>query len=157
MEVAAARLRTVGFCWHDPGPGLAALAHPGGVLVRWQVGSVLGRARHGTATTPGPTSSVHGAEAGGYVRGHTALPPPLESVLDEVDVPVLAAGGVGTAPRRGRGAHRRSRLSRRIRVGTRIEAMALYTDEAVAAVTEVRGAAVVVRELAEGAERLLAR
>lgn len=38
---------------------------------------------------------VQGIEAGGHVRGHSALLPLLSAVLDVADVPVLAAGGIG--------------------------------------------------------------
>ena len=38
---------------------------------------------------------VQGIEAGGHVRGHSALLPLLSAVLDVTDVPVLAAGGIG--------------------------------------------------------------
>ncbi|MGH9252630.1 MAG: NAD(P)H-dependent flavin oxidoreductase [Acidimicrobiales bacterium] len=36
-------------------------------------------------------------KAGGHVRGSTGLLPLLDSVLDSVDIPVLAAGGITTA------------------------------------------------------------
>ncbi|MFF5991201.1 NAD(P)H-dependent flavin oxidoreductase [Prauserella flavalba] len=240
VEFAAERFRIVDFFWHDPDPALVALAHTGGALVLWQVGSV-GEARQ-AVDAGADMVAVQGAEAGGHVRGHTALLPLLESVLDEVDVPVLAAGGIGTA--RGVAAVLAAGAAG-VRVGTRfiattesgahpgyvaallaagpdsteisdgfadcplcatvprarvlrsavaavsalggdtvgsmtvhgetitlparaglpphrgvrghVEAMALYAGEAVAAVTEVRDAAEVVRELAEGAERLLSR
>ena len=41
--------------------------------------------------------AVQGTEAGGHVRGHSELRPLLESVLGRVEVPVLAAGGIGDA------------------------------------------------------------
>jgi nitronate monooxygenase len=40
---------------------------------------------------------VRGAEAGGHGRDAMAPLPLLQAVLDRVDVPVLAAGGIGTA------------------------------------------------------------
>ena len=36
-------------------------------------------------------------EAGGRIRGRVALLPLLAAVLEAVDVPVVAAGGIGTA------------------------------------------------------------
>ena len=39
---------------------------------------------------------VRGGEAGGHVRNDVATLPLLQAVLDAVDVPVLAAGGIGT-------------------------------------------------------------
>jgi nitronate monooxygenase len=38
---------------------------------------------------------VQGIEAGGHVRGTSSLLPLLAAVLDEVDIPVLASGGIG--------------------------------------------------------------
>src|SRR5262249_4887206 len=40
---------------------------------------------------------AQGTEAGGHVRGRLGLLPLLGAVLDAVDVPVIAAGGIGTA------------------------------------------------------------
>jgi NAD(P)H-dependent flavin oxidoreductase YrpB (nitropropane dioxygenase family) len=40
---------------------------------------------------------AQGIEAGGHVRGHVGLFPLLGEVLEVVDVPVVAAGGIGTA------------------------------------------------------------
>lgn len=40
---------------------------------------------------------VRGAEAGGHGRNHIATLPLLELVLDEIDLPVLAAGGISSA------------------------------------------------------------
>ena len=40
---------------------------------------------------------AQGVEAGGHVRGELGLLPLLDGVLDAVDVPVVAAGGIGTA------------------------------------------------------------
>jgi nitronate monooxygenase len=41
--------------------------------------------------------ALQGIEAGGHIRGHSALLPLLESVLGQLDLPVLAAGGLGDA------------------------------------------------------------
>jgi NAD(P)H-dependent flavin oxidoreductase YrpB (nitropropane dioxygenase family) len=40
---------------------------------------------------------AQGVEAGGHVRGTLGLLPLLEGVLEAVDVPVIAAGGIATA------------------------------------------------------------
>lgn len=92
VVAAAERVRIVDFYWTDPRADLVALVHDTGALACWQVGSVE-EAR--AAVDAGcDLLAVQGLEAGGHVRGHTALLPLLAAVLDEVDVPVLAAGGI---------------------------------------------------------------
>ena len=92
---AASRVRIVDFFWSDPRPDLVDIAHRGGALVNWQVGSV-GEAR--AAVRAGADMvSAQGVEAGGHCRGDTPLLPLLCEVLDAVDVPVLAAGGIADA------------------------------------------------------------
>ena len=198
---------------------------------------IIGALASLVAMTLSTTVFAQGTEAGGHVRGQVSLLPLLDAVLDAVDIPVVAAGGVGTA--RGMAAVLAAGASG-VRVGTRfvathesnahpgyvdallrasagdtvlttafsvmwpdaphrvlrscveaagavkddivgemsigvmrmpvpkfsvpspsrdttgtIEAMALYAGESVGAVTAVVSAAQVVRELAEGAERLL--
>jgi len=235
VEVAASRARVVEFFYADPDAALVRRVHDGGALAAWQVGS-LTEAR--AAAEAGCDFIVaQGTEAGGHVRGQVSLLPLLDAVLNAVDIPVVAAGGIGTA--RGMDAVLAAGASG-VRVGTRfvatheanahpsyvdallrasagdtvlttafsvmwpdaphrvlrscveaaeavkddivaemplgvmrmpvpkfsvpspsrdttgtIEAMALYAGESVGAVTAVVSAAEVVRELAEGAERLL--
>ncbi len=235
VEVAASRLRVVEFFYADPDAALVRRVHDGGALAAWQVGS-LTEAR--AAVEAGCDFIVaQGTEAGGHVRGQVSLLPLLDSVLDAVDIPVVAAGGIATA--RGAAAVLAAGASG-VRLGTRfvatleanahplyidallrasaddtvlttafsgmwpdaphrvlrscveaaqgvtddivgemslgatripvpklsvpsptrdatgaIAAMALYAGESVGAVTQVVSAGEVVRELAEGAERLL--
>ena len=86
---AASRVRIVDFFWCDPRPDLVRLAHKGGALVNWQVGSA---AEARAAVRAGADMvSAQGVEAGGHCRGDTPLLPLLCEVLDAVDVPVLAA------------------------------------------------------------------
>ena len=59
----------------------------------WQVGSLV-EAR-AAADAGCDVVVVQGNEAGGHVRGHSALLPLLSAVLDSVEIPVLAAGGIG--------------------------------------------------------------
>ncbi|WP_369253369.1 NAD(P)H-dependent flavin oxidoreductase [Geodermatophilus amargosae] len=88
----AERVRLVDFFWFDPSPRLVDVAHRSGALVNWQVGSVT-EAR--AAVDAGcDVVTVQGVEAGGHVRGFEPLLPLLREVLDAVDVPVLAAGGI---------------------------------------------------------------
>jgi nitronate monooxygenase len=95
VDVAAARTRYVEFFYGDPDRTVVERVHGHGALAAWQVGS--------------PTEAVaaeragcdfviaQGIEAGGHVRGHTALLPLLAAVLETVTVPVVAAGGIATA------------------------------------------------------------
>jgi nitronate monooxygenase len=96
VAAAAARVRIVDFFWADPDPALVEVAHRGGALACWQVGS-LAEAR-AAAEAGCDVIAVQGTEAGGHVRGHSPLRPLLESVLGlGYDLPVLAAGGIGDA------------------------------------------------------------
>jgi nitronate monooxygenase len=95
VEVAASRVRVVEFFYADPDAGLVRRVHDGGALAAWQVGSVT-EARS-AADAGCDFIVVQGTEAGGHVRGRVALLPLLDAVLDVVDVPVVAAGGIGTA------------------------------------------------------------
>ena len=93
VRLAAARVALVDFFWSDPDPAVVDVAHRAGALVSWQVGS-LSEAR--AAVDAGADIVVaQGNEAGGHVRGTSTLLALLSAVLDGVDVPVLAAGGIG--------------------------------------------------------------
>jgi nitronate monooxygenase len=95
VAVAAERARLVEFFYGDPDPSLVAVAHAGGALAAWQVGSrqeALAAAAAGCDVTV-----VQGREAGGHVRGTQPLAVVLAEVLAVVEVPVIAAGGIGTA------------------------------------------------------------
>ena len=90
-EAAAERLRIVEVFWGAPD---ASLVLPG-ALVGWQVGSV-DEAR--AAADAGCAYVVaQGVEAGGHVRGTVPLNELLPLIRTAVDVPVVAAGGIGTA------------------------------------------------------------
>jgi nitronate monooxygenase len=95
VAAAAARVRIIDFFWTDPDPALVEVAHRGGALACWQVGS-LAEAR-AAAAAGCDVVVVQGTEAGGHVRGHSPLLPLLESVRGHLDLPVLAAGGIGDA------------------------------------------------------------
>jgi len=93
VAAAAARVRIVDFFWADPDPALVEVAHRGGALACWQVGS-LEEAR-AAAEAGCDVVVVQGTEAGGHIRGRSPLRPLLDSVLGRLEVPVLAAGGIG--------------------------------------------------------------
>jgi len=72
-----------------------AAARSAGVLVATQAGTVDDAKR---AVDAGVDVVVaRGGEGGGHGRGDVATLPLLQAVLDAVDVPVLAAGGIATA------------------------------------------------------------
>jgi len=95
VPIAATRARVVEFFYGEPEAALVDAVHAGGALASWQVGS-LGEAI--AAVRAGCDLIVaQGTEAGGHVRGRVGLLPLLNAVLDAVEVPVVAAGGIGTA------------------------------------------------------------
>lgn len=94
VQVAAAKVRVVEFFYGEPDASLADLAHDGGALAGWQVGS---RDEARRAVDAGCDFVVaQGVEAGGHVRGTLGLLPLLTEVLEAVGVPVVAAGGIGS-------------------------------------------------------------
>jgi nitronate monooxygenase len=121
VEVAAARVRLVDFYYGDPDPALVARVHGGGALASWQAGSVA-EAR-AAADAGCDLVAVQGMEGGGRIRGNVALLPLLAEVLDAVEVPVVAGGGIASA--RGVAACLAAGAAA-VRVGTRL----LATEEA---------------------------
>lgn len=90
-EAAADRLPVVEVFWGPPDPELVV---PGS-LVGWQVGTA---AEAQAAVDAGCAYViVQGVEAGGHVRGTVPLADLLPAVRAVVDVPIVAAGGIGTA------------------------------------------------------------
>jgi NAD(P)H-dependent flavin oxidoreductase YrpB (nitropropane dioxygenase family) len=93
----ARRVRLTEFFWGEPQAAIATAVHSAGSLVSWQVGSV-DEAR--AAAAAGCDLVVaQGVEAGGHVRGTQPLDELLAAVLGAVSVPVVAAGGIGSAER----------------------------------------------------------
>jgi NAD(P)H-dependent flavin oxidoreductase YrpB (nitropropane dioxygenase family) len=94
VSVAASRAAVVEFFYSTPDAALVDIVHAGGALACWQVGS---REEAVAAVRAGCDFIVaQGIEAGGHVRGTFGLLALLEQVLEAVDVPVLAAGGIGS-------------------------------------------------------------
>ena len=95
VEAAAPHCRVVEFFYGDPQAGLVGRVHEAGALADWQVGS----ADEAKAAVQAGCDFVvaQGTEAGGHIRGTTGLPALLDEVLAAVEVPVLAAGGIGSA------------------------------------------------------------
>jgi nitronate monooxygenase len=94
FALAARRAQVVEFFWRWPDPALVEQVHEQGALVSWQVGS---REEALAAQEAGADLIVaQGVGAGGHVRGTIGVLALLDEVLDAVDVPVLAAGGIGS-------------------------------------------------------------
>jgi len=95
VTIAATAARVVEFFYGDPDGDLVTRAHREGALACWQVGSVEeARAAAGAGCD---LVVAQGTEAGGHIRGQTGLLPLLDGVLSSIEVPVIAAGGIGSA------------------------------------------------------------
>jgi nitronate monooxygenase len=96
---AAGQVRVVEFFEGAIDESLVEGGHSGGAVVAWQVGSVdEGRAAEAAGCD---LVVAQGVEAGGHVRGKVPLDELLPAMLGAVGVPVVAAGGIGTASRVG--------------------------------------------------------
>jgi NAD(P)H-dependent flavin oxidoreductase YrpB (nitropropane dioxygenase family) len=95
VDVAAQACTVVDF-YHGAVDGpLVEQVHAGGALAGWQVGSTEeARAAAGAGCD---LVVVRGCEGGGRFHGGRSLWPLLDEVLEAVDVPVVAAGGITTA------------------------------------------------------------
>jgi NAD(P)H-dependent flavin oxidoreductase YrpB (nitropropane dioxygenase family) len=94
VAVAAQHCRLVELFYGEPDAALVDLVLAGGALACWQVGSLTEAV---AAVDAGcDLVVVQGMEAGGHVRGTTGLLPLLAQVLDAVDVPIVAAGGIAS-------------------------------------------------------------
>lgn len=94
LAVAADRARVIEFFYGDPDPALVETVHAAGALACWQIGSLdeaVAADRSGCDMVV-----AQGIEAGGHVRGRLELFPLLAQVLEAVQIPVIAAGGIGT-------------------------------------------------------------
>jgi NAD(P)H-dependent flavin oxidoreductase YrpB (nitropropane dioxygenase family) len=95
LEIAAPRVRVIEFFFGAPDPALVRTASSGGALVSWQVGS---RDEARAAVDAGCDLIIaQGIEAGGHVRGELGTLRILSEVVDSIEVPVIAAGGIGSA------------------------------------------------------------
>ena len=94
VRVASKSARLVEFFYRDPEPSLVKIVHSEGALACWQVGS---KKEAAVAIDAGCDLIVaQGIEAGGHVRGTIGLMALLDQVLSMTDVPVVAAGGIGS-------------------------------------------------------------
>src|SRR5262245_1421995 len=95
LELAADKAPLVDVFIAAPDVDIVDRIHAGGALASWQV-SDAEQARAAEAAGC-DLLVVQGVEAGGHPTGQLALLPLLDEVLDVVTVPVVAAGGIGTA------------------------------------------------------------
>jgi nitronate monooxygenase len=94
IEIAARAAKVVEFFYGEPERRLVEMVHAGGALACWQVGS---REEAVAAAEAGCDFVIaQGVEAGGHVRGIIPTMTLLGEVIAAVDLPVLAAGGIGT-------------------------------------------------------------
>ncbi len=92
VEVAAAPCGLVDF-YHGPvDTTLVERVHSAGALAGWQACSL--DAARAAADAGCDLLVVRGTEGGGRMHGQRSLWPLLAEVLDAVDIPVLAAGGI---------------------------------------------------------------
>ena len=133
VELIASRMPIIEFFYEWPDPTRV----PANVICGWQVGS-LDEAKAAVDAGSGYVIA-QGMEAGGHVRGHVPLAELLPAVRAGVDVPVVAAGGIGNA------AAVRAAIAMgadAVRIGTRFVATResyahpLYIDALVAASTD---------------------
>jgi NAD(P)H-dependent flavin oxidoreductase YrpB (nitropropane dioxygenase family) len=137
LDEAARCAVLVELFWGAPDTGLVARARADGARVGWQVGSVSEACAARDAGCD--VVVVQGYEAGGHVRGTTGLVPLLDEVQGVVDIPIVAAGGIGS------GAAMAAALAAgadAVRIGTRFVASTesvahpAYVDALVAATAE---------------------
>jgi len=95
VQAAARKARVIDFFWGFPDAELVRLAHNGGALASWQVGSL----EEAVAAEKAGCDFIiaQGIEAGGHIRGKLGVLQLLAQTVDAVKVPVLAAGGIGNA------------------------------------------------------------
>jgi nitronate monooxygenase len=94
VAIAAARARMIDFFWGEPDRSLVEIVHEEGAMACWQVGSKDEAVAAAEARCD--LIVAQGIEAGGHVRSRIGLIALLNEVLDTVDVPIIAAGGIGT-------------------------------------------------------------
>src|SRR5207247_2552038 len=152
LEVAASRAPVVEFFYEQPDAELVEIAHAGGALVSWQLGSA---AEAAAAERAGCDLIVaQGTEAGGPVRGTIGLLAVRGQVLPSVTVPVGETVQPWAPDVRVPVQTRASFVADKTTTGT-FDAMPLWAGESVDGVTRIQKAGEIVRELAGEAENLL--
>lgn len=94
VRAASKPARLVEFFYYEPESSLVKTVHSEGALACWQVGSK--EEAKAAVDTGCDLVIAQGIEAGGHIRGRTGLMALLDQVLSSADVPVIAAGGIGS-------------------------------------------------------------
>lgn len=94
-EVAARGAPLVELYFGEPDPRVVERLHAGGAIVSRQV--VSAEEARAAEATGCDMVVARGIEAGGRTTGGIGLLPLLDAVLEAVDIPVVAAGGIATA------------------------------------------------------------
>lgn len=95
VALAASICRVVEFFYGEPDSSLVEIVHRAAALAGWQVGSAEEAA---AAVRSGcDFVVVQGIEAGGHIRGSDPLDVVLAHTAGKLPVPLVAAGGIGTA------------------------------------------------------------
>jgi len=134
LAAAAKAADVVEFFYGDPDPELVSVARAHGALAGWQAGSADEAAAAAAAGCDFVV--IQGTEAGGHVRGTQQLDEVLEQTLTRIDIPAVAAGGIGTA---GRVTELLAAGASAVRVGTRFvvaseaDAHPVYVESLIAA------------------------
>jgi nitronate monooxygenase len=94
LDDASNRSPYVELFWGAPDADVVGTVHAGGARAGWQVGS----AEEARAARDAGCDVIvaQGIEAGGHVRGTLGLLPLLGEVRTVLDLPIVAAGGIGT-------------------------------------------------------------
>jgi nitronate monooxygenase len=95
LELAADKAPLVDVFLGEPDAGIVDCIHAGGALASWQVAD--GEQARAAEAAGCDLIVAQGVEAGGHPGGELGLLPLLDEVLDAVAVPVVAAGGIGSA------------------------------------------------------------
>ena len=94
IDTVAPHVRVVEFFYGDPREDCVERVHAGDALASWQVGSI-NEAKQ--AVDVGcDMIAIQGVEAGGHVRGTRGLFSLLAEIREQIEVPIIAAGGIVT-------------------------------------------------------------
>lgn len=94
VQVAAEQAQVIEWFYATPDPDLVRIAHDQDALAGWQVGSISDAK---AAVDAGcDYIVVQGIEAGGHIQGRRSLWNLLPDCRQQIELPLVAAGGLGT-------------------------------------------------------------